>query len=151
MELSEEQQAIKDMTRSFVQNEIAPFAAEWDRQSQVPPAAVRRAGELGLFGVCMPSEWGGAGADFKSYVVAVEELASGDAGFCNMVCATNSYGFKVRDYGTDDLKERFLVPVASGEALGCMLLSEPQAGSDASNLKTRAVRRGDKYVINGTK
>lgn len=151
MDLSEDQVAIRDMTRSFVKNEIVPFAPEWDRKSHVPPEVIARAGELGLFGVSMPTEWGGAGADFKSYVLAVEELAFGDAGFCNMISATNSYGFKVRDYGTDDQKKRYLTPVASGEALGCMLLSEPQAGSDASNLKTRAVRRGDKYVINGTK
>jgi butyryl-CoA dehydrogenase len=151
MQFSEDQVAIRDMTRAFVKSEIVPFAAEWDRQASIPKDVVQRAGALGLFGVCMPSEWGGAGADFKSYVLAVEEMAFGDAGFCNMVSATNSYGFKVRDYGTDDLKKKFLSPVAAGDALGCMLLSEPQAGSDASNLKTRAVRRGDKYVINGTK
>jgi len=148
---SDEQVAIRDMTRDFVRKEIVPYAAEWDRTETVPLDTVYRAGALGLFGVTMPAEWGGAGADFLSYVLAVEELAYGDAGVCNMICATNSYNFKVRDYGTDDQKKRFLTPVASGREIGCMLLTEPQAGSDAGNLRTRAARHGDKYVINGMK
>ena len=149
--LTDDQIAIRDMTRTFVRKEVAPFAAEWDRTETMPAAAVRTAGELGLFGLCMPAEWGGAGADFISYVLATEELAAGDAGFCNMVSATNSYGFKVRDYGTDDQKERFLRPVARGDHIACMLLTEPHAGSDAASIKTRAVRRGDAWVLNGTK
>jgi butyryl-CoA dehydrogenase len=151
MQFSDDQIAIRDMTRQFVRSEVVPYAAEWDRESRISPDVVKGAGALGLFGVTMPTDWGGAGADFKSYVLAVEELAAGDAGLCNMICATNSYGFKVRDYGSDDLKKRFLAPVARGEALGCMLLSEPQAGSDASNIKTRAVKKGDKFVLNGSK
>jgi alkylation response protein AidB-like acyl-CoA dehydrogenase len=150
-ELTEEQVAIRDMTRDVVRKEIAPHAAEWDRTETVPLETVYRLGALGLFGVTIPTEWGGSGADFLSYVLAVEELASGDAGICNMVCAANSYGFKVRDYGTPDQKERFLKPVASGTEIGCMLLTEPQAGSDAGNLRTRAVRRGDRFVIDGMK
>src|SRR3984885_9173371 len=138
MQFSEDQIAIRDMTREFIKSEVVPFAAEWDRQASIPKDVVQRAGALGLFGVSMPSEWDGAGADFKSYVLAVEEMAFGDAGFCNMVSATNSYGFKVRDYGTDDLKKRFLSPVAAGEALGCMVLGEPQGGSRGSNLNTGA-------------
>lgn len=149
--LTDDQIAIRDMTRAFVRKEVAPFAAEWDRTETMSPEAVRKAGELGLFGVCMPSEWGGVGADFISYVLATEELAAGDAGFCNMVSATNSYGFKVRDYGTDDQKERYLRPVASGGHIACMLLTEPHAGSDAASIKTRAVRKGDTWLINGTK
>jgi butyryl-CoA dehydrogenase len=149
--LTDDQIAIRDMTRAFVQKEVVPFAAEWDRTETMSPEAARKAGELGLFGVCMPADWGGVGADFISYVLATEELAAGDAGFCNMVSATNSYGFKVRDYGTDDQKERFLRPVASGAHIACMLLTEPHAGSDAANIKTRAVRKGDAWVINGTK
>lgn len=150
-ELTEEQVAIRDMTRDVVRNEIAPHAAEWDRTETVPLETVYRLGALGLFGVTMPPEWGGGGADFLSYVLAVEELAYGDAGICNMVCAANSYGFKVRDYGTPEQKERFLKPVASGKEIGCMLLTEPQAGSDAGNLRTRAVRHGDRFVIDGMK
>ena len=150
-ELTEDQIAIRDMTRNFVRKDVAPFAAEWDRREAMAPTAMREAGALGLFGICVSTEWGGAGADFVSYVLATEELAYGDAGFCNMVSATNSYGFKVRDYGTPDQKRRYLEPVASGKAHACMLLTEPQAGSDAGNIKARAVRRGGGYVLNGSK
>jgi alkylation response protein AidB-like acyl-CoA dehydrogenase len=146
-----EQIAIRNMTREFVRREIAPFAAEWDRTETVPLDTVHKIGALGLFGVCVPKEWGGSGADFTSYVLATEELAFGDAGVCNMVSASNSYGFKVRDHGTPDQKERFLRPVASGKEIGCMLITEPHAGSDAANLKTRAVLKGDRYILNGTK
>ncbi len=150
-ELTEDQIAIRDMTRNFVRKDVAPFAAEWDRREAMAPTAMREAGALGLFGICVSTEWGGAGADFVSYVLATEELAYGDAGFCNMVSATNSYGFKVRDYGTPDQKRRYLEPVASGKAHACMLLTEPHAGSDAANIKARAVRRGGGYVLNGSK
>ena len=149
--LSDRQIAIRDMTRDFVRKEVAPFAPQWDRDAAVPLDTLRRIGALGLFGVCIPEEWGGAGADFISYALATEELAYGDAGICNMVSASNSYGFKLRDFGTAAQKEEYLRPVASGRELGCMLLTEPQAGSDAANLRTRAERHGDRYVINGTK
>ncbi len=139
------------MTRDFVRKEVAPFAAQWDRDATVPLDTLRRIGALGLFGVCIPEEWGGAGADFIAYTLATEELAYGDAGICNMVSASNSYGFKLRDFGTPAQKEQYLRPVASGRELGCMLLTEPQAGSDAANLRTRAERHGDRYVINGSK
>jgi hypothetical protein len=151
MSLTVEQQSIRDMTRDFVRKEIAPFAAEWDRASTVPLDTVRHAGALGLFGICVPPEWGGGGADFTAYVLATEELAYGDAGVCNMISATNAFGWKVRDFGTPSQKERFLRPVASGHAIACLMLTEPQAGSDAANQRTRAVRRGDRWVINGTK
>jgi alkylation response protein AidB-like acyl-CoA dehydrogenase len=150
-QLTTEQIAIRDMTRDFVRKEILPFAAEWDRTATVPVDTVLRIGALGLFGVCVPAEWGGSGADFTSYVLATDELAYGDAGVCNMVSATNSFCFKVRDFGTPDQKERFLRPVASGRAIACMLLTEPQAGSDAANQRTRAVRKGDRWVLHGTK
>jgi hypothetical protein len=150
-QLTTEQIAIRDMTRDFVRKEILPFAAEWDRTATVPVDTVLRIGALGLFGVCVPAEWGGSGADFTSYVLATDELAYGDAGVCNMVSATNSFCFKVRDYGTPDQKERFLRPVAGGREIACMLLTEPQAGSDAANQRTRAVRKGDRWVLNGTK
>ena len=150
-QLTKEQIAIRDMTREFVQKEVAPFAADWDRTATVPLDTLRRIGTLGLFGVCVPTEWGGSGADFTSYVLATEELAYGDAGVCNMVSATNSFALKVRDYGTPEQKERFLRPVASGREIACLVLTEPHAGSDVANLKTRAVRHGDRYVLNGTK
>ena len=146
-----EQAAIRDMTRDFVRKEIAPFAAEWDRTGTVPLDTVRKAGALGLFGVCVPAEWGGSGADFVAYILATEELAYGDAGVCNMISATNAFAWKVRDFGTPSQKERFLRPVATGDAIACLLFTEPQAGSDAANQQTRAVRRGDRWIINGTK
>ena len=150
-ELTNEQTAIRDMTREFVRKEIRPFAAEWDRTATVPLDTVRKAGALGLFGVGVPADWGGSGADFVSYILMTEELAYGDAGVCNMISATNAFAWKVRDHGTPAQKERFLRPVAAGDALACLMYTEPQAGSDAANQQTRAVRRGDRWVINGTK
>jgi butyryl-CoA dehydrogenase len=150
-QLTDSQKAIRDMTREFVRKEVTPFAAEWDRTETVPLETIRKIGALGLFGVCVPTQWGGAGADFVSYLLMTEELAYGDAGICNMVNAANSFCFKVRDFGTDEQKERLLRPVANGSQIACMLLTEPQAGSDAANLRTRAVRHGDRYVLNGTK
>jgi alkylation response protein AidB-like acyl-CoA dehydrogenase len=150
-DLTNEQTAIRDMAREFVRKEIAPFAAEWDRAGTVPLDTVRKAGTLGLFGISVPPEWGGGGADFVSYILATEELAYGDAGVCNMISATNAFAWKLRDFGTPAQKERFLRPVASGHALACLMFTEPQAGSDAANQRTRAVRHGDRFVINGTK
>ena len=149
--LTSEQTAIRDMTRDFVRKEVAPFAAEWDRTATVPLETVRKAGALGLFGIGVPADWGGSGADFVSYILMTEELAYGDAGVCNMISATNAFAWKVRDHGTPAQKERFLRPVAAGEALACLMYTEPQAGSDAANQQTRAVRHGDRWVINGTK
>ncbi|MEL0110301.1 MAG: acyl-CoA dehydrogenase family protein [Rickettsiales bacterium] len=151
IDLTGEQLAIREMTRSFVREEVTPYALDWDRARRVPAETVAKAGSLGLFGVTMPAEFGGAEADFVSYVLATEELAHGDAGLCNMISATNSYGFKIRDFGSDDLKERFLRPVASGGALGCILMTDPHTGSDAANIRTRAERRGDTWVLNGMK
>jgi hypothetical protein len=146
-----EQTAIRDMTRDVVRREVIPYAAQWDRDETVPLETVLKLGKLGLFGVCAPSDWGGAGADFLAYMLMTEELAYGDAGICNMVNAANSFGAKVRDSGTPEQKKRFLQPVASGEALGCLLMTEPQAGSDAAAMRTRAVKHGDRYVLNGAK
>lgn len=150
-QLTSDQVAMQDMARDFVRREIAPHAAQWDRDAEVPMQTLRRLGELGYFGVCVPPQWDGSGADFMSYVLLTEELAYGDAGVCNTVNATNSFANNVLAYGTDTQRELYLRPVAAGLQIACMLLSEPQAGSDAANLRTRAVRRGDKYVINGSK
>jgi len=146
-----DQAAMRDMAREFTRREISPHAAQWDRDAEVPMPVLRELGRLGYFGVCVPPEWGGSGADFMSYVLVTEELAYGDAGVCNTVNATNSFANNVLAFGTDAQRERYLRPVAAGEHIACMLLSEPQAGSDAANLRTRAELRGDKYVINGSK
>ena len=151
MGFTEAQIAIRDTTREFVRQEIAPYVAAWDRAALVPPELVRKLGALGLFGVTVPAAWGGAGADFIAYMLMTEELAYGDAGICNMVNATNSFAAKVEEFGTPDQRQRFLHPVARGDSLGCMLLTEPQSGSDAANLRTRAARRDERYIINGTK
>jgi butyryl-CoA dehydrogenase len=150
--LSNQQQAIRDMARDFARREITPFAADWDRREHVPIETLGKMGALGLMGVCVPPQWGGSGADFVSYVTAMEEIAYGDAGVANMMAATNSpYNAAILAYGTDRQKEDFLRPAASGRELAAFLLSEPQVGSDAANLKTRAVRQGDRYVIDGMK
>lgn len=150
-EFTGDQIAIRDMTRDVVAKEISPFAAQWDRDATTPLETLRRLGALGLFGVTMPEEWGGAAADFIAYVLATEELSYGDVGVCNAVNATNSYCFKVRDFGTAAQKKEFLRPVAIGQNIGCMLLTEPHTGSDAANIRTRAALRGDRYVVNGVK
>lgn len=149
--LTEDQRALRDMAREFVRNEVTPKAAEWDREAKVPVATLRQLGDLGFFGICIPPEWGGSGADFFSYIYMTEEMSYGDAGLCNTVNATNSFANNVLAFGTQEQKEHFLRPVATGKHVACMLLSEPQAGSDAANLRTRAVLQGDKYVINGSK
>ena len=150
--LSEQQTTIRDVARDFARREITPFAADWDRREHVPLETLGRMGALGLMGVCVPPQWGGAGADFVSYVLAMEEIAYGDAGVANMMAATNSpYNAAILAYGTDAQKEKFLRPAASGRELAAFLLSEPQVGSDAANLTTRAVKRGDRYVIDGMK
>jgi len=150
-ETTEDQRALREMARDFVRNEVIPHAAEWDREAVVPITTLRQMGELGFFGICVPPEWGGSGADFLSYVAMTEEMGYGDAGLCNTVNATNSFANNVLAFGTEAQKDRFLRPVASGRHVACMLLSEPQAGSDAANLRTRAVARGGRYIISGSK
>lgn len=152
MLLNEQQAGVRDMARDFARNEIVPFAAQWDRDETVPLQTLARMGELGLMGVCVPEEWGGAGADFVSYVCAMEAIAYGDAGVANMMAATNSpVAAGLLAFGNDDQKERFLRPLASGKSIAAFLLSEPQAGSDAGAIATRAEKKGGVYVLNGTK
>ena len=143
---------LRDLARDFVRREIAPFAADWDKLRHTPIDVLQRLGKLGFFGVCVPERWGGAGADFVSYVLIMEEIAFGDAGVANMIAATNSpYCAAVNGFGTDAQKEKWLRPAASGRMGGAILLTEPHAGSDAAAIKTAARKRGDRYVINGTK
>jgi len=150
-EMTEEQRAMRDVARDFVRDHVVAQAAAWDREARVPVETLNQLGSSGFFGVMVPTEWGGAGADFFSYIYLTEELSYGDAGLCNTINATNSFANNVLAFGTEGQKERWLRPVAEGRHIACMLLSEPQAGSDAVNLKTRAELRGDRYVINGSK
>jgi butyryl-CoA dehydrogenase len=150
--LSEEQSLIRDMARNFARTRLLPFAAEWDRKAEFPRAAIAEMGQLGLMGVTVPAEWGGAGADFVSYVLALEEIAAGDGGTSTIMSVNNSpYCAALLAYGSEAQKTRFLVPAASGGALGAFCLTEPQAGSDASALRTKARRDGNGWRLNGTK
>lgn len=151
MSFTEEQLAIRDLTRAVVRDVVTPGAPAWDRAGHTPPEIFTRLGALGLFGVCVPERWGGAGADFLSYILMTEELARGDAGICNAVNATNAFCLRLLEFATDAQRDEFLRPIAQGEGLACMLLTEPQAGSDAANLRTRAERQGGWYVVNGEK
>lgn len=152
MILTEEQTMIRDMARDFAQQRLAPKAAEWDRTEHFPAEELREMGELGLYGMTMPEEWGGADVDYVSFALAIEEIAAGD-GACSTILSVNNSVVcgPLLKYGSDKLKETYLKPLASGEMLGCFCLTEPQAGSDASALTTRAVKDGDEYVITGTK
>lgn len=151
-ELTEEQRMVQASVREFVAGEIAPRARSADEEARFPREQLKGLAELGLLGMIIPEEWGGAGFDTVAYAVALEEIARADASVCVIVGVTNSVVcYPILSFGTEEQKKRYLVPLARGEMLGAFCLSEPQAGSDATNLKTRAVRDGDSYVINGTK
>ncbi|MCH2170533.1 acyl-CoA dehydrogenase family protein [Myxococcota bacterium] len=152
MLLSEEQQLIQSMAREFSQNELLPHAAERDRTGKLPRAVISAMGELGLLGMCVPEEYGGAGADTVSYVLALMEIAAGDGGVSTIMSVQNSpVCAAILGYGNEEQKKEFLPSLANGEKIGAFLLTEPQAGSDAANLTTKATPRDGGYVISGTK
>ncbi len=151
MILNETQAAIKDMAQQFATEILWPGAEERDRESRFPKEELSQMGELGFMGMKVAEQYGGLGGDFASYAIAVEEIAAGD-GACSTIMSVHSLTCEVFEkYGTDAQKDKYLPKLASGEWIGGFALTEPQAGSDASNLKTSAVRDGDHYVINGTK
>ena len=152
MSFSDEQNLIRDAVHDFVQQRIVPFAADWDRDSHFPREQLNEMAELGLFGMYIPEEWGGAGADYLSFALALEEVAAGDGALSTILSVNNTVvcGLLLSS-GNDFQKQNYLRPLASGDSLGCFCLTEPQAGSDAAALKTRAVRNGDDYVLNGDK
>jgi butyryl-CoA dehydrogenase len=152
IELSEEQRLLRETCRDFAARELIPNAKRWDREHKFPSEAVKKAFELGLGGVAVPSEWGGAGMDNVAYALAIEEISRGCASVGVTLSVNNSlYCDPVMKYGTDAQKERWLKPFARGEKLGCFGLTEPQAGSDAAEQRTTAKRTGETYVVNGTK
>jgi hypothetical protein len=152
MILTQEQEMIRDSLRAFSQERLAPFAAEWDRNHTFPRAALRELAELGALGMVVPEQWGGAGMDYVSLVLALEEIAAGDGATSTIVSVQNSLACGIPNrYGSDAQKEQWLKPLASGQKLGCFCLTEPHVGSDASALKTTAVRDGDSWVLNGVK
>src|SRR5512136_1246943 len=151
-DLTEEQRQVRELCRSFANEELKPNARRWDADHVFPAEAVTKLGEMGLLGVAVPSEWGGAGMDNVSYAVAMEEISRGCAGTGVIMSVNNSlYCDPVLKFGTEDQKREFLAPFARGEKLGAYALTEPMSGSDAAEMRTLAVRRGAEYVLNGTK
>ena len=151
-DLNADQRMIRDTVREFVAAEIAPHAADWDREKIFPADVFRQLGEMGLFGMTIAEERGGAGLDLITYCLVLEELARGDASTCVAISVTNSvYCAPLQRYGNAEQQQRFLAPCAQGDWLGAFCLSEPDAGSDAGGLKVRADRLGGDFVINGTK
>ena len=152
MEFSDEQLMIRDMARDFARAELAPHAAEWDREASFPKQAIQQMGELGMLGMLVPESFGGSNVDNVAYSMALEEIASGDGACSTIMSVHNSVAcLPILKFGTEDQKNDFLRPLASGEKLGAFCLTEPQAGSDASALKTRAEMQGNQWVLNGTK
>jgi butyryl-CoA dehydrogenase len=152
MILTAEQDMVRESMRQFSQERLAPFSASWDREKTFPKAALAELANLGAMGMVVPEKWGGAGLDYVSLVLAIEEIAAGDGSTSTIVSVQNSLACGITlKYGDDEQKERFLRPLASGEWIGCFCLTEPQAGSDASALLCRARKSGDDWVLDGTK
>jgi alkylation response protein AidB-like acyl-CoA dehydrogenase len=151
-QLSADQLAIQALARELADAEIAPNAGEWDREHRFPDELMPRLGELGLLGACVPEEYGGAGADFLSYVLVLEELSRADAGVGVTVAVhTSAATLPILAFGTDEQRDRFVPALARGERLGAFALTEPGSGSDAGSLRTTAVQDGDGWVLNGSK
>ncbi len=156
MILTEEQTMIQDMAKGYVQERIAPFSEEWDKNKTFPADALKGLGELGFYGMLVPEAWGGCEIGYTAMALVLEEIAAGDGACSTVISVTNSVGcMPILNYGTDQQKEQFLKPLASGEMLGAFCLTEPHAGSDAADLKTKAVleedENGNNYVLNGVK
>ncbi|MHC4662458.1 MAG: acyl-CoA dehydrogenase [Planctomycetota bacterium] len=151
-QLSEEHQMISDMARDFAEREIAPLSEKIDKEHYFPKEIVAKMAELGLMGVAVPEEWNGAGMDNLAYALAIEEISAKCASTGVIMSVNNSLVCDpLMNFGTDEQKEEWLKPLASGQKLGCMALTEPSAGTDAGAIKTTAVRDGDDYVLNGNK
>jgi alkylation response protein AidB-like acyl-CoA dehydrogenase len=152
LELTPEQREIQSLAREFADERIAPEAAAWDRAHGFPRELLGALGQLGLLGVCVPEEHGGAGADFVSYILVLEELSRADAGVGVTVAVhTSAVTLPILTFGTDEQKAMFAPPLARGEAIGAFALTEPDAGSDAGSLRTAAKPDGDGWSISGTK
>ena len=150
--LTEDQRNIQRVARDFARQEVAPHSAAWDRDAYFEPSLITKLGELGFLGMMIPEQYDGLGLDTLTYLVALEEVAIVDASVAVMLSVHNSLPTQMLlRWGSDDLKERYLKPMARGEKLGVFALSEPDAGSDAASLTTQAVRDGDCWVLNGTK
>ncbi|WP_409269059.1 acyl-CoA dehydrogenase family protein [Massilia sp. BHUDP2] len=152
MILSEEHQMIRDALRSYAQERLAPNAARWDREHYFPKDELKELAGLGAFGVAVPEQYGGAGLDYVSLALVLEEIAAGDGGTSTIISVNNCPVCSIAMmYANEEQKQRYLVPLARGEMLGAFALTEPHTGSDAAALRTTATRDGDHYVLNGTK
>ncbi|ALK95013.1 acyl-CoA dehydrogenase [Massilia sp. WF1] len=152
MILNEEHQMIRDALRSFSQERLAPNAARWDREHHFPKQELQELAQLGAFGVAVPEQYGGAGLDYVSLALVLEEIAAGDGGTSTIISVNNCPVCSIAMmYANEAQKEKWLRPLAQGEMLGAFALTEPHTGSDAAALRTTATRDGDHYVINGTK
>jgi butyryl-CoA dehydrogenase len=152
VDLTDEQRMIQQVARDFAEKEVRPIAEAIDREARFPAETVRRMGELGLMGIAIPEAWGGSGGDTVAYAVALEEVSRGCASHGAIMSVNNSlYCEPVAKFGTDEQKRRFLSPFAAGQKLGCFSLTEPEAGSDATNQNTLARGDGGGYVLDGRK
>ncbi|WP_312548761.1 acyl-CoA dehydrogenase family protein [Massilia sp.] len=152
MILTEEHQMIRDALRSYAQERLAPNAARWDKEHYFPKAELKELAQLGAFGVAVPEQYGGAGLDYVSLALVLEEIAAGDGGTSTIISVNNCPVCSIAMmYASQAQKEQWLRPLAQGELLGAFALTEPHTGSDASALRTTATRDGDEYVINGSK
>ncbi|MCY1254278.1 Acyl-CoA dehydrogenase [compost metagenome] len=151
-EYTEQQTMIRDSARAFASERLAPGAAQWDRDGRLPDDVVAEMGALGLLGMIVPEEWGGTYTDYIAYALAIEEVAVGCAASATLMSVHNSVGCgPILHFGTDEQKERYLPRLASGELIGAFCLTEPQAGSEAHNLRTRARLTANGWVLNGSK
>src|SRR5437773_4868553 len=151
-ELTQDQHEIQALTRDFARAEIDPHAAAWDRDHEFPRPLFGKLAELGLMGVCIPEEYGGAGADFVSYILVLEELSRADAGVgVSVAVHTSAATLPILAFGTDEQKSAFVPQLARGESLGAFALTEPGSGSDAGSLRTSATRNGNGWTISGSK
>lgn len=152
MILTQEQEMIRDTLREFARERLAPNAAEWERNHTFPRDALAELGELGAMGILVPEQWGGAGMDYVSLALAIEEIAAGHGALSTIVSVQNSLACGITlKYGSDEQKTRYLTKLASGEWLGCFCLTEPHTGSDAATIRTTARREHDGWVLNGVK
>ena len=152
IELNEEQRMIRDCTRQFARRAIAPHAQDWEKAGWIDDAAVTQMGEMGLLGMIVPDTWGGSYLDYVAYALAVEEVSAADGATGTLMSVHNSVGCgPLLNYGSDEQKSEWLARLASGAVIGCFCLTEPQAGSEAHNLRTRAELRDGRWVLNGAK
>lgn len=150
--LTEEHEMIRQAAREFAQNEIAPIAAEFDESGEFPLETIRKMGAMGFMGIEVPEEYGGAGMDTVAYVLALEEICKADAAHGTVMSVNNSlFCYGILNFGTEEQKQKYVRDVASGKKIGAYSLTEPMSGSDAGSMRSRAVRDGEKYVINGRK